>query len=58
MQHLDLSGNGMGDAGARLLAKALQINTRLKIVNLGCNSIDIFCPRICPKTCPKSSLEL
>ena len=25
---LDISGNGMGDVGARLLAKALQINTR------------------------------
>ena len=27
-QVLDISGNGMGDVGARLLAKALQINTR------------------------------
>ena len=30
---LDISGNGMGDVGARLLAKALQINTRFGTVS-------------------------
>ena len=34
LQHLDISGNIMGDSGARLLAKALQINTRLRTINL------------------------
>ena len=41
LQNLDLAGNGMGDAGARLLAKALQINTRLKIINLDRNGITL-----------------
>lgn len=27
---LDISGNGMGDMGAKMLAKALQINTKLR----------------------------
>jgi len=31
----------MGDVGARLLAKALQINTRLRIVNLDRNGITL-----------------
>lgn len=29
---LDISGNGMGDFGARMLAKALQINTKLQTI--------------------------
>lgn len=29
---LDISGNGMGDMGAKMLAKALQINTKLRTV--------------------------
>ncbi|XP_042653361.1 capping protein, Arp2/3 and myosin-I linker protein 2 isoform X2 [Tyto alba] len=29
---LDISGNGMGDTGAKMLAKALQINTKLRTV--------------------------
>ena len=41
LQHLDISGNGMGDGGARLLAKALQINTRLKTLNLDRNGISL-----------------
>ena len=41
LQHLDITGNGMGDSGARLLAKALQINTRLKIINLDRNGITL-----------------
>jgi len=41
LQHLDISGNGMGDVGARLLAKALQINTRLRIVNLDRNGVTL-----------------
>lgn len=41
LQHLDISGNLMGDVGARLLAKALQINTRLKIIHLDRNSISL-----------------
>jgi Ran GTPase-activating protein (RanGAP) involved in mRNA processing and transport len=27
---LDISGNAMGDAGAKMLAKALRINTKLR----------------------------
>ncbi len=41
LQHLDISGNQMGDVGARLLAKALQINTRLRIINLDRNAISL-----------------
>jgi Ran GTPase-activating protein (RanGAP) involved in mRNA processing and transport len=41
LQHLDVSGNGIGDSGARLLAKALQINTRLKIINMDRNGITL-----------------
>ena len=40
-QVLDISGNGMGDVGARLLAKALQINTRLRTVLLDRNGISL-----------------
>lgn len=29
---LDISGNAMGDAGAKMLAKALRVNTRLRWV--------------------------
>lgn len=35
------SGNGMGDAGARLLAKALQINTRLRTIYYDKNNITL-----------------
>ena len=38
---LDISGNGMGDSGARLLAKALQINTRLRKIILDRNNISL-----------------
>ena len=38
---LDISGNGMGDVGARLLAKALQINTRFGTV-IGNDTIFMF----------------
>jgi len=41
LQVLDISGNGMGDVGARLLAKALQINTRLRTVHLDRNGISL-----------------
>merc|ERR1719222_1562203 len=41
LQVLDISGNGMGDVGARLLAKALQINTRLRTVLLDRNGISL-----------------
>ncbi|XP_040574812.1 F-actin-uncapping protein LRRC16A isoform X1 [Lepeophtheirus salmonis] len=41
LQHLDIQGNGMGDVGARLLAKALQINTRLKVIHLDRNNISL-----------------
>ena len=41
LQHLDITGNQMGDIGARLLAKALQINTRLRILNLDRNGISL-----------------
>ena len=40
-QVLDISGNGMGDSGARLLAKALQINTRLRKIILDRNNISL-----------------
>ncbi|XP_062385557.1 F-actin-uncapping protein LRRC16A [Sardina pilchardus] len=36
---LDISGNGMGDMGAKMLAKALQINTKLRTVVWDKNSI-------------------
>lgn len=32
LTHLDISGNSMGDFGAKMLAKALQINTKLRTV--------------------------
>ncbi|XP_055992655.1 capping protein, Arp2/3 and myosin-I linker protein 2 [Sorex fumeus] len=32
LQALDISGNAMGDAGAKMLAKALRVNTRLRSV--------------------------
>ena len=41
LQTLDISGNQMGDVGARLLAKALQINTRLRTINLDRNGISL-----------------
>ena len=41
LQHLDITGNLMGDSGARLLAKALQINTRLRTINLDRNQISL-----------------
>ena len=41
LQTLDISGNAMSDVGARLLAKALQINTRLKTINLDRNGISL-----------------
>ncbi|TSP90484.1 F-actin-uncapping protein LRRC16A [Bagarius yarrelli] len=31
LTRLDISGNGMGDMGAKMLAKALQINTKLRL---------------------------
>ena len=40
-QVLDISGNGTGDSGARLLAKALQINTRLRKIILDRNNISL-----------------
>ncbi|XP_031441755.1 F-actin-uncapping protein LRRC16A [Clupea harengus] len=36
---LDISGNGMGDMGAKMLAKALQINTKLRTVVWDKNSV-------------------
>ena len=41
LQILDITGNLMGDVGARLLAKALQINTRLRTINLDRNGISL-----------------
>ena len=46
LQVLDISGNGMGDVGARLLAKALQINTRLRKIMLDRNNITLQGNRI------------
>ena len=48
LQVLDISGNGMGDVGARLLAKALQINTRLRKIMLDRNNITLQGNRISP----------
>ncbi|KAL4630017.1 F-actin-uncapping protein LRRC16A-like [Arapaima gigas] len=36
---VDISGNGMGDMGAKMLAKALQINTKLRTVIWDKNSV-------------------
>ncbi|XP_063041578.1 F-actin-uncapping protein LRRC16A-like [Engraulis encrasicolus] len=36
---MDISGNGMGDMGAKMLAKALQINTKLRTVVWDKNNI-------------------
>ncbi|KAL3859724.1 hypothetical protein ACJMK2_009925 [Sinanodonta woodiana] len=33
LTEIDISGNQMGDLGARMLAKALQINNKLKVIN-------------------------
>lgn len=41
LRELDISGNAMGDAGARLLAKALQINTRLRSIYLDRNQVTL-----------------
>ncbi|XP_053687706.1 F-actin-uncapping protein LRRC16A isoform X3 [Sabethes cyaneus] len=41
LQVLDISGNLMGDIGARLLAKALQINNRLKTISMDRNNITL-----------------
>uniref|UniRef100_W8AJ71 Leucine-rich repeat-containing protein 16A n=1 Tax=Ceratitis capitata TaxID=7213 RepID=W8AJ71_CERCA len=39
LQKLDISGNFMGDVGARLLAKALQINNKLRTIYMDKNNI-------------------
>ncbi|XP_050323757.1 F-actin-uncapping protein LRRC16A isoform X3 [Bactrocera neohumeralis] len=39
LQKLDISGNYMGDVGARLLAKALQINNKLRTIYMDKNNI-------------------
>ncbi|XP_037922065.1 F-actin-uncapping protein LRRC16A isoform X10 [Hermetia illucens] len=41
LQKLDISGNYMGDVGARLLAKALQINNKLRVILLDRNNITL-----------------
>lgn len=41
IQTLDISGNLMGDSGARLLAKALQINNRLRTIIYDRNNITL-----------------
>lgn len=41
LQVLDITGNLMGDMGARLLAKALQINNRLKTIIMDRNAITL-----------------
>ncbi|XP_031620419.1 F-actin-uncapping protein LRRC16A isoform X2 [Contarinia nasturtii] len=41
LQKLDISGNFMGDIGARLLAKALQINNKLRSISLDRNNITL-----------------
>ncbi|XP_058141317.1 F-actin-uncapping protein LRRC16A isoform X2 [Dasypus novemcinctus] len=39
LTRVDISGNGMGDMGAKMLAKALQINTKLRTVIWDKNNI-------------------
>ncbi|XP_059613846.1 F-actin-uncapping protein LRRC16A isoform X3 [Phlebotomus argentipes] len=41
LQMLDISGNLMGDIGARLLAKALQINNKLRTISMDRNNITL-----------------
>lgn len=41
LETLDISGNMIGDSGARLLAKALQINTKLKTIIYDRNNITL-----------------
>eukprot|EP00794_Sanderia_malayensis_P018868 gene18868-20768_t len=41
LQNFDISGNFIGDEGARLLAKALQINTKLRNINIDRNGITL-----------------
>ncbi|XP_052861645.1 F-actin-uncapping protein LRRC16A [Anopheles cruzii] len=41
LQLLDITGNLMGDIGARLLAKALQINNKLKTIALDRNNVSL-----------------
>lgn len=41
LETLDISGNLIGDSGARLLAKALQINTKLKTIIYDRNNITL-----------------
>ncbi|XP_075224401.1 capping protein regulator and myosin 1 linker 1 leucine rich repeat protein [Lycorma delicatula] len=41
LQTIDISGNLMGDAGARLLAKALQINSRIRSILYDRNNITL-----------------
>ncbi|KAJ6641624.1 F-actin-uncapping protein LRRC16A [Pseudolycoriella hygida] len=41
LQKLDIGGNLMGDVGARLLAKALQINNKLRTIILDRNNITL-----------------
>lgn len=36
---LDVAGNGVGDAGARLLARALRLNTSLRYLSLDRNHL-------------------
>lgn len=38
---LDISGNMMGDIGARLLAKALQINNKLRTISMDRNNVTL-----------------
>lgn len=42
LQHIDLSGNQIGDTGARLLAKALQINNHLTSITYDKNNITLL----------------
>ncbi|XP_077096605.1 F-actin-uncapping protein LRRC16A-like [Siphateles boraxobius] len=39
LTHLDISGNNMGDFGAKMLAKALQVNTKLRTLIWDRNSV-------------------
>uniref|UniRef100_A0A0P4W4J9 CARMIL C-terminal domain-containing protein n=1 Tax=Scylla olivacea TaxID=85551 RepID=A0A0P4W4J9_SCYOL len=41
LQNLDISGNYMGDSGARLLAKALQINSKLQYISYDRNNVTL-----------------
>ncbi|XP_030743038.2 F-actin-uncapping protein LRRC16A [Echinops telfairi] len=54
---VDISGNGMGDMGAKMLAKALQINTKLRNYTLRFMPIPMYDAAQALKTNPEKTEE-